>query len=191
MSKYKERTWTSFADLFALAGRQRRVLDFGCGDGWFAQKTREADYCDELVPLDVKRRSKVLVDPVIYTGESLPFQDRQFDLSYAIDVLHHCPRPVYYLDELARVSSRFLLLKDHTYDSVWGRATLQILDELGNRRFGIPSPHNYQRKWGWVEHLLSRGWVERARVHPVRCHEGALGVLTNRLQFASLFERST
>ena len=66
---------------------------------------------------------------------------------------------------------------------------LRLLDEVGNRRFSIGSPGHYQRGFEWLETLRSRGFAVRKLVHPARCHTGALGALTNGLQFVALLER--
>ncbi len=120
-----------------------RVLDFGCGDGWFASQVLAKQRARELVPLDVKRREHVFVEPLVCAPDTpLPFPDAAFDLAYSVDVLHHCSDPFMQLDELTRVSRRYLLIKDHNYSSAAGRLALAVLDELGNRKFGIPSPYN-------------------------------------------------
>jgi hypothetical protein len=63
------------------------------------------------------------------------------------------------------------------------------LDELGNRRFGIPSPYQYQRNWEWHTHLLANGWRALSFIHPAICHTGILGAMTNGLQYVALYER--
>jgi SAM-dependent methyltransferase len=109
---------------------------------------------------------------VHYDGARLPFADRSFDLVYAIDVLHHAASPRALVRELARCARKHLLLKDHTYRSIAGRWTLRLLDEVGNRRFGIVSPGLYQRGWEWLPWLEAEGFRQKALVHPLRCHEG-------------------
>ena len=186
---YRGRIWALFAAQMADIGPQRRVLDFGCGDGWFARQMLDAGFTSDLVALDVKRRAHCFVEPKIYDGGSIPFADRSFELSYSVDVVHHCTDPLAALTELARVSARFVLLKDHTASSPLGHLTLAVLDELGNRRFGIPSPHHYQQGDTWHQHLMSLGWQRRQHLHPAKVHTGLLGALTNRLQHVSLYER--
>lgn len=192
MNPYRRRIWALLEPLLRGCAPLDSVLDFGAGDGWFAAQVRAAGLAHTLTPLDVKRRAHVFVEPVLYPpGTRLPFADRQFDLVYTVDVLHHCDVPQEQIDELCRVSRRYLLVKDHTYATQLGRWTLAMLDELGNRRFGIPSPHHYQRHWEWDEHLTRRGWRKVLRQHPVRCHTGLLGSLTNALQYIALYERES
>ncbi|MBC7665797.1 MAG: class I SAM-dependent methyltransferase [Caulobacter sp.] len=165
-----------------------RVLDFGCGDGYFASKVAKLPHVGRLVPVDVVARPGSFVKAQLYDGARLPFDDRSFELSYAVDVLHHCPEPIAAIDDMARCSSRYLLIKDHTFRTIAGKYVLAVLDELGNRRFGIPSPYRYQRDWQWVEHIEARGWKRLQMIHPMACHTGPLS-LTNGLQWMGLWER--
>lgn len=174
----------------ALVGRGRisETLDFGAGDGFFAAHLPQVATLGSITPVDVVERASSWVRPTIYDGHRLPFADRSFDLCYAIDVLHHCPDPFQALADMARCTRRYLLIKDHNHTGALGRAVLAVLDELGNRRFGIPSPYLYQRRWNWVEWIESHGFARRHWLHPMPCHRGPLA-LTNRMQFLGLWER--
>lgn len=190
MSTYRDRIWQVMDELLRPLGALDHVLDFGSGDGWFAERVIESGTCNRLVAVDVTRRKHELKPPlIIRPGEPLPFADSTFDCSYAIDVLHHCGDPIASLDELTRVTAGYLLIKDHTYRSLLGRWSLAILDELGNRRFGIPSPRRYQRDCEWDDHLSRLGWQRIRVVHPAPCHTGLLGRATNSLQYVALYRR--
>ena len=190
MNAYRKRVLSLISPLLNKLPVPASILDFGCGDGWFAAQIGSLLPDATLTAIDVKRREGVLIEPMIYSpGEPLPFSDASFDLAYAIDVLHHCDSPQRYLDELARVARRFILIKDHTHRGALGYLTLAILDELGNRRFGITSPQHYQRGTEWTAQLASRGWKMRTMIHPCQCHTGLLGTLSNHLQYVALYER--
>ena len=190
MNPYRLRVWAHIEAHLRSLGRIDTALDFGCGDGWFASQVLRTGLVADLTPLDVKRRERVHVEPVIYEpGEALPFADRSFDLVYTIDVLHHCDDPFAQIAEIARVAGQYILIKDHTFSSAAGRITLAVLDELGNRKFGIPSPYNYQKDWEWSAHLERLGWKEIRLTHPLACHRGILGALTNSLQYIALYQR--
>jgi SAM-dependent methyltransferase len=166
-----------------------RALDFGAGDGWFAGELVRLGAARMVVSADVMIWPGLLNKPVMFDGERLPFADRAFGLTYAVDVLHHCPDPARALAEVLRCTDRYFLIKDHCYRSSIGWTALCVLDELGNRRFGVPSPHHYQKHWEWDDHLSSRGFVLESRVHPAPCHTGALGYFTNSLQYVALWRR--
>ncbi|MEO6280218.1 class I SAM-dependent methyltransferase [Roseateles sp.] len=169
-------------------GPVAQALDFGSGDGFFAAHLPQLTAIKHVTPVDVVERASSWVKPVLYAGRTLPFPDRSFDLAYAVDVLHHCPDPIAALAEMARCTRHYLLVKDHNHTGPLGKAVLAVLDELGNRRFGIPSPQNYQQRWSWVEWIESQGFVRCRWVHPMPCHRGPLA-LTNPLQFLGLWKR--
>lgn len=191
MGDYRLRTLSQIALMLSAIEAPETTLDFGSGDGWFASKISHLLPGSSITTIDVKRRDFVHVEPSLYVqGDPLPYPDGSFDLAYAIDVLHHCDEPTRYVFELSRVARRYILIKDHTYNTSIDRLKLAVLDELGNRRFGIPSPQNYQRGWDWTDYLHSLGWKTRATIYPCPCHVGLLGALTNKLQYLALYERS-
>lgn len=165
------------------------VLDFGCGDGFFATRMPALLRTSNITPIDVYRRPNCLVEPIIYDGGVLPFQERQFDLSYAIDVLHHCKDPLTNLRDLMRCTGRYLFLKDHSYSTPLGYAALCVMDELGNRRFSIPSLYHYQKRHAWIALIESSGFARVQLIEAPAVHTGLLGAATNGLQFIGLWER--
>lgn len=188
---YRERTAALVRAVLQHQGHIPSGVDVGAGDGWFADSMMRSGLVGQCVPVDVVRREMVVLEPVLYDGERLPFDDHSADLVYALDVVHHAKDPLALLSEMTRVSRRWLLLKDHTYTTVAGSLTLRILDEIGNRRFSIASPGNYQHRFDWFAHLRQRGFSNVTLLHPAPVHGGLLGRLTNRLQFIALFERPT
>jgi SAM-dependent methyltransferase len=190
MNPYRRRVLPLLLDLLRERAPVGRALDFGSGDGWFAQELRASGLVREVIPVDVKRREQVVTEPLLYDGRALPFPDRSFDLVYSVDVLHHCPDPEASLRDLVRCSNRLLLLKDHTWRTRLGKLGLAVLDELGNRKFGIPCLYRYQHCWDWFRTIEAAGFRLVTLIHPAPCHVGLLGRLTNPLQFAALWERT-
>jgi SAM-dependent methyltransferase len=166
-----------------------RVLDVGAGDGWFAMSLERMRVCNAVTAIDVKPRSENHHPVQVYNGEQLPFADKAFDLVYAVDVVHHAVHPLRLLQEMSRCTKRYLLLKDHTWRTTAGRLALAAMDEVGNRRFGVPSVYKYQREWEWNVVLEGAGLRQIKCLHPLACHVRLLGWLTNELQFLALWER--
>lgn len=186
---YRGRVYRLVCAALRALGPIPYAVDVGAGEGWYAKSLVDDGIVGRCEAVEIARRARTLVEPILYDGTRLPMADRSAPLVYAIDVVHHAPDPRALLDDIARVSAKWILLKDHTYASALGRATLVVLDELGNRRFGIPSPGTYQREWTWLTHLASRGFHVRTMIHPAPCQRGLLGALTNPLQFVAVFER--
>lgn len=163
-------------------------LDFGAGDGWFASQMSESNPGAYIRAIDVQARDTKHYDvEIVAPDEIFKFSDHSIDLVYSVDVLHHCDDPMQVLKELSRISSNYLLIKDHVAFSATDNLILGILDELGNRRFGIPSNYHYQQNWQWESMLLAEGWQTVSKVWPAPCHTGILGKLTNRLQYVALY----
>ena len=189
MSRYRHRILAQIQDLIRPLGVLSSALDFGSGDGFFASQWKSNGLVHAVTAVDVVERKSSIMVPILYDGVRLPFADRSFDLAYSVDVFHHCPDPPQAIADLSRCARRYLLIKDHTYRSAAGKFALATLDEIGNRKFGIPSPYLYQRRWDWIEQIEAGGWRRIALIHPMRCHTGILGAATNHLQFIGLWER--
>lgn len=166
------------------------ALDFGSGEGWFASEFVSRGVMKKVTPVEVMRREKTLVEPIIYDGTRLPFPDRSFDLVYAIDCIHHTPSPAEALRDMMRCTRKYLMLKDHVFQTSLGRTALSVLDEIGNRRFKVKCVYKYQHNWEWLSTIEKEGFVKEKLIHPAACHRGPLGWTTNGLQFVALWRRN-
>jgi hypothetical protein len=187
---YRRRTFALLRSMLVQADGLMEAIDVGAGDGWMARALMRERLVERCVPVDVVRRAEVVVEPLLYDGLRLPMADRSVDLAYAVDTVHHADDALSLLREMARVSRRWIVLKDHTYSSVVGAWTLRLLDEIGNRRFSIGSPGHYQKGFAWLDTLRGSGFLVRRLIHPAGVHVGPLGFLTNGLQFVALLERT-
>ena len=84
-----------------------RVLEVGCGPGWFAARARE-ELGAEVVAVDTSERMVELarargVDARVGDVQELPFEDRAFDAAAANWMLYHVPDVDRAVAELARV----------------------------------------------------------------------------------------
>lgn len=167
------------------------VLDFGGGDGWFASQIVQWLPNAKLRAIDVQKRAHTFYPVEIVGGRELSlWAEKSIDLIYSVDVLHHCDNPIEMLMELARISKNYILIKDHVAFSKMDNFTLGVLDEIGNRRFGIPSNYKYQKNWQWEIELMNHGWERVSKTWAAPCHKSILGLLTNRLQYVALYRRS-
>lgn len=165
------------------------LLDFGAGNGWILNQMLTTEVLvGSARAVDVQRRDRYHMPVELYDGDRLPYEDRAFDASMAVDVIHHCVRPTDALRDIARVTRRFVVLKDHTFQGPFGFLVLSALDEIGNRKFGIPNRYRYQRAFSWDDVMAGEGFSVRMRMAPLPCHDGPL-TLTDRLQFLAVYER--
>jgi SAM-dependent methyltransferase len=169
----------------------RTALDFGSGDGWFARRLMDEGLVEDVVGVDVRRRRRAHLEPILYDGSLLPFPDRSFDLVYAIDTVHHTPDPAASIREALRCCRSTFLLKDHTYRRPTTKLLISIIDELGNRRFGVPSIYKYQRGWEWLPVIEDAGFALEELRHPILCDtRPVLAGLTNGYQFIGRWRRA-
>jgi 2-polyprenyl-3-methyl-5-hydroxy-6-metoxy-1,4-benzoquinol methylase len=104
--------------LFATIGTEppASLLDAGCGegetlarlDGSLPERTVAVDLSAEAVEFTRQRLPGVEVD--CRCVESLPYEDRSFDLVLCLEVLEHVPEPAAAVAELARVTGGRLVV---------------------------------------------------------------------------------
>jgi SAM-dependent methyltransferase len=189
MLGYRHRILDLCELVMAGRGTAASALDFGSGDGWFAAAFVQRRIAAQIVPVDIHRWKRCYIEPILYSGRRLPFDDRAFDLVYSIDVIHHCPNPEASLRELLRCSKQYVLIKDHFYDTLKDWLLLCMLDEIGNRRRRVSSPYKYRRASEWAATMDEQGFVLERLVHPAHCHPSALRGMFSHLQFVGLWRR--
>ena len=104
-----------------------RILDVGCGGGFFAHELVERDAAFEIVGVDRAAEAVAIARAHDTTGRtrfvvgdarSLPFPDASFDVVCALDVLEHVePGPV--VAEAARVLRPGGSFYFHTFNRTW------------------------------------------------------------------------
>jgi SAM-dependent methyltransferase len=110
----------------------RTFLDAGCGDGRYFAVVAERPPTERLAGCDISERilatardsaARAGVEPELFRAnlESLPFEDRSFDLVLCTQVLEHVLDPAAALRELARVLEQggtLVLSTDHAGNTV-------------------------------------------------------------------------
>ena len=91
------------------------MLDVGCGEGvlthkW-AQRLRDGrivgiDLEDPAIQAEWAKRQAPNLEYKIMKAETFPFEDGEFELASAIEVLEHVPDPEHTVAEMARVAAR-------------------------------------------------------------------------------------
>jgi len=89
------------------------AFDYGCGDGFscyymgrFIRHVEGGDISEYMLENNPLERSRLH----ILNGDVLPFSNNSFDLVYCWEVLHHVESPERILREMARVSSKYIVL---------------------------------------------------------------------------------
>jgi SAM-dependent methyltransferase len=102
------------------------------------------------------------IPTALYDGGRLPFPMTSFDIVMAVDVLHHVKDMAVVLEEMTRVSKRYLLIKDHVWDGhILSWLLLSFFDWCTNAPFGIRCAYNFPTLEKWQRYFSSLGLVIR------------------------------
>ncbi len=126
------------------------VLDVGCGDGWLSSLLAQQHQATQFSGIDVLVRDDTHIPVARFNGVEIPYPDNHFDAVMMVDVLHHTDDPAGLLREAKRVARQFVILKDHTRDGIAARATLRMMDWVGNAHHGVALPYNYLSLAEWL-----------------------------------------
>jgi 2-polyprenyl-3-methyl-5-hydroxy-6-metoxy-1,4-benzoquinol methylase len=156
-------------DLMARA-QPGSLLDVGCGEGVLTQRWARALAPGRVVGIDLddpglqahwERRAEPNLEYRVQRAEALPFDDAEFDLAAAIEVLEHVPDPTHTVAEMARVARSHLLVSVPR-EPLWRGLNIArgaYLRELGN----TPGHVNHWTRRSFVALLERHGEVVQAR----------------------------
>lgn len=176
--------------LAAFLSPGTRLLDIGCGDGILAARLRETVPQLWVAGAEVAPRVTCAVECKPFDGRHLPFPDASFDACLLVDVLHHTLEPLALLGEACRVTSRFILIKDHLAETPLDHWTLRFMDWVGNRPHGVSLPYAYLSLAQWCE-LYRKAGLEVVRTErSIPLYPAPFSwVFGRRLHFISLLQK--
>ena len=156
-------------ELFRQAA-PRSVLDVGCGEGVLTHKWAQRlegrivgiDLEDPAIQAEWAKRQAPNLSYRVMKAESLPFEEGEFDLAAAIEVLEHVPDPEHTVAQMARVARGGHLLVSVPREPLWrglNMARGAYLRDLGN----TPGHLNHWSKQGFVRLLARHGEVVERR----------------------------
>jgi len=125
------------------------VLDVGASCGRLARRLMNANHCN-IVGIDVCVQPHALIPVRHYDGHTFPFADGAFDCVMMVDMLHHTENIEPMIGEARRVSRRYILVKDHYWETEFDRFRLRATDYSGNAPYGVPLPYNFLRMDEWT-----------------------------------------
>ena len=168
-----------------------RVLDVGCGDGQVSAQIWRSRPDISVVGIDVLLRPQPHIAVEQFDGTTIPFGEASFDVVMFVDVLHHTTTPEVLLAEAARVTKRYVLLKDHFRTGFFARATLRFMDWFGNIHHGVALPYNYfsEPEWNQTYHRVGLNTVRLTRQLKLYPNPANL-VFGRELHFLALLEKN-
>ena len=156
-------------ELFEKAA-PRSILDVGCGEGVLTCQWADRLDGGRIVGIDLDdpklraewdKRRRPNLEYRAEEATSLSFEDDEFDVAAAIEVLEHVPEPEATLAEMARVADRYLLVSVPR-EPIWRALNMArgaYVRDLGN----TPGHLNHWSKVGFVSLLSRYGAVEEVR----------------------------
>ncbi|MFB2898157.1 class I SAM-dependent methyltransferase [Aerosakkonemataceae cyanobacterium BLCC-F50] len=145
-------------------------IDVGCGSGEIARYIQDSNPQLKIVGVDILQRKDAVIDIVKFDGQKLPFEDKSYDFIIIVDVLHHTDNPLILMNECARVSRNFILIKDHICENWWDRVRLRFMDWVGNRAYDVPLPYNYLSVNQWNKLYELSGVVCEQKKHKLNLY---------------------
>ena len=126
-----------------------KILDIGCGPASVSLLLTQKGY--DVTPLDIKDLSFTdSIKPVVYDGNHIPFEDKEFDVSLLLTVLHHVHDPIKLISEAVRVSKKIILIED-VYDNPFQKYLTYFADSLINLEIiGHPHSNKSDRQWKYI-----------------------------------------
>ena len=167
------------------------VLDVGCGDGRLAAEIMRLRPDVAVTGTDVLVRGETAIKVELFDGVHLPFRDASFTCCLLVDVIHHADDQDRLVSEVCRVSSQFVIVKDHNCQGFAARRTLEFMDRMANRRHGIAIPGNYLTPQQWTALIERHGLSVDQRIEKIRLYPFPLNlVFERRLHFLDRWRKS-
>lgn len=138
-----------------------RVLDVGSGDGQLAAGLQQLRPDCRFEGIDVLVRDDTAIPVRYFDGLTIPAGDKSVDAVLIVDVLHHAVDPELLLREASRVARRCVIVKDHVREGIGAKATLRLMDWVGNAHHGVRLPYNYWTPAQWNSALAQAGLEAR------------------------------
>jgi 2-polyprenyl-3-methyl-5-hydroxy-6-metoxy-1,4-benzoquinol methylase len=156
-------------ELFRMAS-PGSLLDVGCGEGVLVERWARQLGSGRVVGIDLDEASIQAgwaahqapnLEYRVMEAENLPFEDGEFELASAIEVLEHVPDPAHTISEMARCASRHLLVSVPR-EPLWRMLNMArgaYWKDLGN----TPGHLNHWSRGSFVELLSRHGDVAQVR----------------------------
>lgn len=135
-----------------------KILDVGCGDGTISKMILDQKKNILIDGIDVFSRETCAIPFKIFDGKRIPYADHAFEATMFVDVLHHTTNIKDLLAEAARVSSKYIILKDHHYNNALDFGILKFMDWIGNAPHGVKVIYNFKNLKFWKQAFNDLGF---------------------------------
>lgn len=133
---------------------QSRVLDIGGGWGFYHEPLKQRGHHTTVI--DVVKPGIQKCPVIIYDGGQMPFEDKSFDVSMFVTVLHHIPDIDHVVNEALRVTRKRLIVVEDLYNHPMGRLWTVLRDQIYNFEF-FGHPKNFKKSSEWNDYFRQKG----------------------------------
>lgn len=147
----------TLAALEIASWKHLRVLDVGCGDGFYTWELARRGQVTSIIGIDPSQSAIAFakkhfrhtrVSFQVADGEKLPFRDNSFDIVHLRGVLHHMPNPEIAVAEALRVAPQIVIMEPNGYNIV-----LKIIERV--------SPyHQVHQERSFAPHRINQ-WIRK------------------------------
>jgi len=182
------------ADLIVRTLREGdRVLDVGCGVGALGRAIQDHPACPPGVVVsgcEKFPRGGEAIPVLAFDGYHIPADDRAFHVTILADVVHHEPDPDPLLAEVARVTARALIIKDHIEQGLLARPRICLIDWAANAAWGVKCLFRYFTPAEWRAHYQNIGFQPTTELTSLDLYPPLVNLLFGRrLQYYAVTER--
>jgi ubiquinone/menaquinone biosynthesis C-methylase UbiE len=153
--------------IWPLLSKGDKVLDFGCGNLLVAEFI-QGNLDVEIIGVDVIDINLTSLPLKIYDGERIPFEDKYFDVTYAVFVFHHTDRIDSLFSECIRVTKRRIIVLEDVYENnleLWITKVLDYSNKLIYPEISILL--NFRKEAKWIE-LFDKFQLRDVKVKKIR-----------------------
>ena len=156
-----------------------RILDIGGGWGFYREPLSRRGH--EHVVIDVVKPGIQKAPVVIYPGKRIPFDDKSFDVSLFVTVLHHIHDIDAVIEEACRVTRKKIIIVEDFYHHELGRWWTVLRDQIYNFEF-FGHPKNFKKKQEWIVFLEAKSLLFKEAIE-IKTELAGLSILNGILTF--------
>lgn len=151
----KERAENIYSQAKDYLPESGSLLDVGSGEGRIGEAFASAGRPVQL--MDTSDYNLTRLPFKIYNGVQIPFPDKAFTYSLAVNLLHHAQEPMALLKEMLRVTEKRVVIIESVYINEAQRRFNMFFDWFYNRIISddVALPCNFNSPEGW-EYLFRR-----------------------------------
>jgi len=171
-----------------------RILDIGSGFGALGKRIEETSKKSgievKVQGLEKHARGGELIETLSFDGYNIPSEDSSYDVVILADVVHHEEDYMRLLKEAARVTRRFLIIKDHTANGFLGHQRVSFMDWAANSPYGVKCLYRYFSASEWADIYEKLGLEIEKEITSIRLYQEPFNfIFGNRLQYLAILSK--